>query len=139
LRDYDVLMPIEKADLVLNLESLGARTRRRRDGSLHTVDFSSVPQAASDELIPLLIAASRLNVLLLPHAPITDAAATSLAKLAELTELDLRETRITDAGLAQLNSLTKLKILQLTGAAVTREGVKSLRQALLNCRIVFSV
>ena len=135
--DYDCDMPIEEADSARQLELLGARVRRRRDGSLHTVDFSAAPQAATDELVTRVAAAPRLSILLLPQAAITDAAAPSFARLAELTELDLRRTQITDAGLRRLKSLTKLKILQLTGAAVSREGVKSLRQSLLNCRIVF--
>jgi hypothetical protein len=130
-------MATEWETLVAELESRGARVRRRRDGSLHTVDFSNNPASCTDEVVRDLVAAPRLAVVLLPQAPITDAATASLAQLTDLHELDLRGAPITDAGLAPLRALGKLKILQLTGASVTREGVKSLRQSLLNCRIVY--
>ena len=59
--EYDGDMPLEEADLNAQLESLGARVRRRRDGSLHTVDFSSSPQAATNEVIAQLSGAPRLR------------------------------------------------------------------------------
>jgi hypothetical protein len=130
-------MPIQEFALGQQLEQRGACIRRRRDGSLHTIDFSAAPQSVSEAILANLASAARVSVLLLPQATIADAAAPSIAQLAELTELDLRGTQITDAGLMHLKSLVKLKILQLNGAAVTREGVKSLRQSLLNCRIIF--
>ncbi len=119
------------------LTSLGGRVRRRKDGSLHTIDFSPSPQAVNQDVIQQLGECRRLAVLLLPGAAVDDSAAPWLAQLEELTELDLRHTLLTDAGLPYLRSLRKLKLLQLTGASVTRDGVKALRQTLLNCRIVF--
>jgi hypothetical protein len=127
----------DELELGQQLEFLGARVRRRRDGSLHTVDFGTAPQNATDELIAQLAGTSRLHALLLPHSQITDAAAPSLARMQDLAELDLRGTLMSDVGLMQLTSLVKLKILQLTGAPASRDGVRSLRQSLLNCRIIF--
>jgi Leucine Rich repeat len=136
-RNYHPPMPSDELQLATWLETLGARVRRRRDGSLHTVDFAGAPQAATDAVAARLREAPRLKALAFPRAPLTDAAADALSQLLELTELDLRETQVTDQGLELLKALSSLKVLQLTGAPVTREGVKKLRQALLNCRIVF--
>jgi hypothetical protein len=127
---------VEQA-LAARLQALGARVRRRKDGSLHTVEMSAAPQAATDALLAELEGAPRIKVLALPGAPITDDAAGSLAQLTQLTELDLRNTALTDEGLLQLKLLSGLTLLQLTGSRVTREGVKTLRQSLLNCRVVF--
>lgn len=127
----------QEVELATWLESRGARVRRRKDGSLHTVDFSSAPLAATNDVLHRLGESRRLAVLRLRGATLDDAAAPTLAEFTELTELDLRQTAITNAGLSHLATLRNLKLLHLTGATVTREGVKPLRQALLNCRIVF--
>ncbi len=49
--------------------------------------------------------------------------------------LSLEYTRVTDAGLEPLKGLTRLQRLYLRGTKVADEGVKSLQQALPNCRI----
>jgi hypothetical protein len=43
----------------------------------------------------------------------------------------------TDAGLANLKGLTKLQSLNLWGTQVTDAGVKKLRRALPNCKILW--
>ncbi len=130
-------MTVDDTQLGVWLESLGVRVRRRRDGSLHTLDFTAVPQAATEEVAARLPEAPRIKVLLTPGGAIGNTGAAFLARLPELAELDLRRTQIGDEGLASLKSLVNLKVLQLSGAPVTRDGVKALRQSLLNCRIVF--
>jgi len=49
--------------------------------------------------------------------------------------LQLRGTEITDAGLVHLTGLTNLHTLILHGTLVTDEGVKTLQEALPDCKI----
>lgn len=69
--------------------------------------------------------------------PLRDEQLAALARLQQLTHLDLQRTAVTDAGVGELAKLQSLKMLQLSGTAVSREALKTLRQSLLGCRIVY--
>ena len=64
-----------------------------------------------------------LQVLDLDMPDIVDGAAEEIAKLTELTELNLANTKLSDVGLARLSTLTKLQELYLDGTRVTRDGL----------------
>ncbi|MEI8382803.1 MAG: hypothetical protein WCJ09_21930 [Planctomycetota bacterium] len=58
-----------------------------------------------------------------------------LKDLSELNALGLGMTRVNDAGLGYLAKLKNLTILELDGTDTTAEGRAKLRKALPNCRI----
>jgi Ran GTPase-activating protein (RanGAP) involved in mRNA processing and transport len=61
-----------------------------------------------------------------------------LAHLKGLRNLDflvLIETKITDEGLIHLARATELEVLSLSDTKVTNAGVKSLQEALPDCKI----
>ena len=58
-----------------------------------------------------------------------------VARLRDVTKLDLSNTQISDEGLKHLKGLNNLTWLDLRGTSVTKEGVAGLRKALPKCRI----
>lgn len=77
----------------------------------------------------------QLRELSLERTQITDAGLEHLTGLTQLESLDLLGTQVTDAGLACLNGLTHLKSLSLVEVNVTGMGVAKLQRALPNCKI----
>ncbi|MCS7022707.1 MAG: hypothetical protein NZU63_12880 [Gemmataceae bacterium] len=67
---------------------------------------------------------------------VTDTGLKELAKLQQLTTLDLWGTEVTDAGLKELAKLQQLTTLDLDGTKVTDTGVAELRKALPRCEII---
>lgn len=65
----------------------------------------------------------------LARSQITDAAADSLAKMANLERLHLENTKFSDAGLAKLAALQNLEYLNLYGNKVTDGGIAKLAGA----------
>ena len=63
-------------------------------------------------------------------AGIDDSGLSHLARLPNLTELNLESTAVTDAGLEHLKGLTKLKKLKVAFTGVTAEGLEKLKQSL---------
>ena len=59
-----------------------------------------------------------------------------VAKLQNLTSLNLHTTQITDAGIKELAKLQNLESLSMFRTKVTKEGVAELKKALPKCRIV---
>ena len=66
---------------------------------------------------------------------ITDAGLKEVAKLQQLSNLQLAAAQITDAGLKELVTLTKLTVLELRYTKVTKAGVAELKEALPKCEI----
>ena len=61
-----------------------------------------------------------------------------VAKLPKLTYLDLGRTKITDVGLKEVAKMKQLKELDLTNTkTVTKEGVAELQEALPKCKILW--
>lgn len=100
-------------ELIETLRQLGAKLRLRKSGRLHTIDFSPCGAAISDEQLPMLEMAQKLE------------------------ELDLSGTAVTDAGVERLVALKSLKLLTLSGTQVTVDAVKLLRKRMIGCRILF--
>jgi hypothetical protein len=57
-------------------------------------------------------------------------------KVAGPLHLDLTSTRVTDTGLSDLKALAQLRLLILAGTRVTTMGLKSLKRALSDARII---
>jgi serine/threonine protein kinase len=67
---------------------------------------------------------------------LTDDGLKNLAQLKRLGSLFIRDTQISDAGLVHLRGVKTLLHLEIQGTRVTDEGVKSLQQALPQCKIM---
>jgi len=80
---------------------------------------------------------SNLTTLNLDGTPVTDAGMQTIGKLEKLQGLTLIGTKITDAGLEKLKSLSNLTELLLQGTGVTAAGVAKLQAALPKCRIAW--
>jgi hypothetical protein len=77
----------------------------------------------------------KLKGLYLSKTQITDTGIGYLKNLDQLEQLLLAETKITDKGLEHLAGLSKLKYLNLKKTSVSKTALKTLMQALENCRI----
>jgi hypothetical protein len=78
---------------------------------------------------------TQLQWLSLGDTQITDNRLAHLKGMTKLTSLRLDHTEVTDAGLEYLTGLNNLYWLDLRGTQVTDDGVKTLQQALPNCKI----
>ena len=65
----------------------------------------------------------------------TDAGLKELAKVTNLSSLDLTGTTVTDAGLKELANLKNLSSLKLFHTNVTDAGVRELKKVLPTCDI----
>ncbi len=79
----------------------------------------------------------QLTALNLTFTKITDAGLKEVAKLQKLTDLQLAYAQITDMGLKEVAKLQKLTTLDLYSTKVTRAGVDELQKALPKC-IIYS-
>ena len=71
----------------------------------------------------------------LMHPGITDAGLKEVAKLQQLSSLNLSFTKITDGGLKEVAKLQQFTILNLRGTQITDAGVAELKKALPKCEI----
>jgi mono/diheme cytochrome c family protein/uncharacterized membrane protein len=99
---------------------LAAGQNQLEVSAVNTPSFSDA-QAA---LLPAV--KDQLVWLKLGDTPITDAALTQLAQLANLQKLHLEHTRITDAGLKSLSSLPQLEYLNLYATDITDAGLTTI-------------
>ena len=94
---------------------------------LLAVSFVSREASTGDqelaELAPLAAQITRLD---LGQTRITNAGLKTIGAFAHLTKLDLHRTAITDEGLAALKSMSELRSLNLFGTAVTDAGLPML-------------
>lgn len=86
------------------------------------VDFASLP-INDDEIRALLRHNPELEWLNLNGTGITDEVLFDVARLPNLTELCLANTRVTDAGLAELTAAKGLIVLTVSGTSITDAGL----------------
>ncbi len=80
---------------------------------------------------------SRLRILDLAGTGITDAGLVHLAALNDLQYLRLDDTAISDEGISHLVNLKALTVLDLRNTNVSSKAVKTLRQAMPTCNVVY--
>jgi internalin A len=80
----------------------------------------------TDAIVPTLQKFTKLRVLHVQEAQITDAGIAQLAKLAKLEELNLNATAVTDRAMTTVNGFTALKTLLIDKTKVTDEGLGKL-------------
>jgi len=90
----------------------------------------------TDACIPAVAKLRELSALDLGHTNIGDSGLESLVALPKLTSLTVRSTRVTDVGLAHLQAMKSLTFLDLSNTKVTPAGVAALQKALPNCKII---
>ena len=106
-------------------------------GGLTALEELSISSTAiSDAGLFHLHGLSSLRELNMHITRISDEGLYQLRNLTSLVKLDLRATRITDAGLAHLHNLTSLRTLMLNDTRVSAKGIRALRAALPQCRII---
>ena len=93
-------------------------------------------EAVTDEGMRHLASLTNLKVLSLQYTQVGDAGVERLAGLGQLRELVLFHTRVTDAAVSTLVRLTRLTQLSLGQTAVTKKGIRALRAALPQCKVV---
>ena len=67
---------------------------------------------------------------------ITDAGLKEVAKLQQLSWLNLYKTKVSDAGLKEVAKMKQLKVLGLVDNKITKAGVAQLKKALPKCIIL---
>jgi hypothetical protein len=93
----------------------------------------------SDPDLAQLKELAQLRVLGLERASIGDSGLEYLVSMKQLVALFLDNTLITDAGLEHLKGLTELRALSLPAPPVTEQGISSLRRALPNCNVFYTL
>lgn len=106
------------ASLNASLMPLAQDTEQLRLGVINAAD-----KFGDKELALLAPIAQHVVWVDLARSQITDAAADTLAKFANLERLHLENTKISDAGLAKLAALPALEYLNLYGDKVTDAGI----------------
>ena len=71
---------------------------------------------------------SKLELLNLSEADVTDAGLVHLQNMKELKQLHLNQTKVSDAGLKHLAGLERLEWLLLYGTSVTSSGAATFRE-----------
>ena len=112
------------AALNASLMPLAQDTEQLRLGVINAAD-----KFGDKELAILTPIAQHIVWVDLARSQITDAAADTLAKFANLERLHLENTKISDAGLAKLAALPALEYLNLYGDKVTDAGIAALGSA----------
>ena len=123
------LEPVSKAEAgdIQKLKQAGVMVNPIAQNSNYLlVSFVTAGQKA-DSLVSLLEPLKKQIVWLkMDDANITDKAMEHIAKLSNLTRLQLARTGVTDNGIAKLKSLQLLQSLNLVGTKVTARGILSL-------------
>jgi hypothetical protein len=112
------------AALNASLMPLAQDTEQLRLGVINAAD-----KFGDKEVALLAPIAQHLVWVDLSRSQITDAAADTLAKMANLERLHLENTKFSDAGLAKLAALPNLEYLNLYGDKVTDGGIAALAGA----------
>lgn len=107
-----------------SLMPLAQDTEQLRLGVVNAAD-----KFGDKELALVLPIAQHLVWVDLARSQITDAAADTLAKMANLERLHLENTKVTDAGIAKLGALPALEYLNLYGTKTTDGGIAKLSTA----------
>ncbi|WP_395736792.1 c-type cytochrome domain-containing protein [Prosthecobacter sp.] len=107
-----------------SLMPLAQDTEQLRLGVINAAD-----KFGDKELALLAPIAGQILWVDLSRSQITDAAADTLAKMANLERLHLENTKITDAGLAKLGALQNLEYLNIYGTKTTDGGIAKLASA----------
>jgi uncharacterized membrane protein len=102
----------------------------------HVVWLTLADTAITDSAFPAIARLTNLTRLDVSRTTTTDRGLQALAPLAQLEAVNLYGTRITDAGLAGLAALPRLRRVYLWQTAVTPVGVESLRAARPTLEIV---
>ncbi|MEE2813204.1 MAG: hypothetical protein VX945_01765 [Verrucomicrobiota bacterium] len=112
------------------------------EGKLTEEDFAKVTnliltgeQQVGDVWLKEVAKLQNLKNLFLDNTRITDDGLKELTKLQKLEDLSLLATEITDDGLKDMVKMQQLKSLYLVNTKVTKAGVAELKKALPNCEI----
>ena len=130
-----------KRDPGAALKEIGATVRRNKQDEIVVVTVSGKrSQVALEKMTNAGMAHLKnldmLERLHINYLPITDTGLAHIRGLDNLQILKLVQTNVTDEGLLYLHGLTKLKEVNLLGTKVTVAGVRKLREALPNCKII---
>jgi hypothetical protein len=118
-------------EIVLENTPVGDPTAKRAAALPKLKRLSLQSTKVTDSGLADLSASTSLEELwLTQNSEFSDAGLEHVAKLPNLTRLDLRATPTTDAGLAHLAKRPTLKYVFLRATKVTPEGVENLRKAL---------
>lgn len=102
----------------------------------HVLWLTLADTAITDGAVPAIARLTNLTRLDVSRTAITDRALPGLAPLAQLEALNLYGTQVTDAGLPPLATLPRLRRVYLWQTAVTPSGVERLRAAAPKLEIV---
>ena len=91
--------------------------------------INAADKFSDKELVLLEPIAQHIVWVDLARSQVTDAAAETLVKMANLERLHLENTKVTDAALAKLSALQKLEYLNLYGTKTTDGGIAKLSAA----------
>jgi len=126
----DAFVPVAELDLqvVQELRDQLLTVQRIQQGEDRLwIKFSAVAPTAGDDFVEELLPLSNFVVWLdLARTQITDASMSTVAKMANLEELNLNACGITDAGIKQLEGLSHLKKLNLSGTMVSEAALPTL-------------
>ena len=130
-----------KRDPGAALKEIGATVRRNKQDEIVVVTVSGNKNKQAfgkmtDAGMAHLKNLDMLERLHINYLPVTDTGLAYIRDLDNLQILKLVQTNVTDEGLLYLHGLTKLKEVNLLGTKVTVAGVRKLREALPNCKII---
>jgi len=129
------------AFLKVHIAGRGADVDDGRVGSLtpvadHVLWLDLSGSAITDAAFTTLARLSNLTRLNVSRTAVTDAGVVKLSTLARLEYLNLYGTRVSDAGVSGLSPLGRLRHLYVWQTAVTTEGAQRLRAALPRLQVV---
>ena len=119
---------VAPAEAIKQIEALGALIGPVETGSpLLAVEWvSGAGQITDEQVAKLLPLAANITDLNLSDTKITDEALKVIAKFTRLTRLNLSNTAVTDAGIAHLKPLANLSYLNLHSTDVSDTALTSL-------------
>lgn len=118
---------IHRGTVLSRLDGLPDFTTKLRDEMLYSTEGSLRRMLGADQVF--------VNLVKLDNTDVIDADLGTLDGLSYLECLTLNNTQITDAGLPHLYAFAYLQVVDLRNTQVTDEGVKTLQEALPNCKI----